>query len=186
MRQRRIGQQSLWLENGVAVVCEAGGCSYQFAFAEQATLFEDAKVDILIGGRTVIGHLTAIREAQDAIIITTQEDFGDGITTYLLRIDATALLQALHDRMENVEKGEVPAFRGGFAARVLNNDNLAESIGAKPILSRETILSDLNHRQREFVPVALSNEISWLCGPPGTGKTKALGALTRLLFEAGA
>lgn len=182
MRQRRIGQQSFLLENGVAVSRDAGGCSYQFAFAEQATLFEDAKVDILIGGRTVIGHLTAIREAQGTIVITIQEDFGDRIVSCVLRIDATALLQALHDRLEKIEKGEVPAFRGEFATRVLNNEGTADNVGTELPLPGETLLND---RQREFVRVALSKEISWLWGPPGTGKTRALGVLTRLLFDSG-
>ena len=182
MKQRRLGQQSFLLERGMAVAREISGNSYEFAFTEQATLFEGAKVEIVVGGRVVSGSLTAINEAKGSVVITLQDNFGERIDSCILRIDATALLQALHDRLEKIEKGEVSTFRANFAERVLTNQHAAKSTDSR---SRPPQASELNDRQRAFVEVALANDISWLWGPPGTGKTQTLAVLTRALFDAG-
>ncbi len=44
-------------------------------------------------------------------------------------------------------------------------------------------MGNLNQRQQTAVRLALSNEISYIWGPPGTGKTRTLGALIELLFR---
>jgi hypothetical protein len=180
MRRRRIGNQQFTLEDGERLNTDSGGFSYQFEFTEEANLFEGAKVDMIIGGRVVSGHLTALLRGR--IVITLQDDFGPVIQICLLRIDATALLQALHDRLEKIERKEVPSFRSEFAESALRNSGKSQS--AIPIV-RWPWKREPNDRQRDFVGLALANEVSWLWGPPGTGKTDTLSALTRLLYESG-
>ena len=125
MRRRRVGNQQFTLGDGERLKTESGGNSYQFEFTEEANLFEGAKVDLIIGGRTVGGHLTGLLLGR--IIVTLNDDFGPYIRTCVLRIDNTALLQALHDRLEKIERGEVSIFRAKFAADVLGNVGVTKS-----------------------------------------------------------
>lgn len=179
MKSRKIGHRQFSLEDGERLSIEAGGFSYQFEFTEDGNLFEGSRVELVIGGRSVAGNLTGL--LQSRIIITLAEDFGPRIGMCILRIDNTALIQALHDRLQKIETGEVTAFRSDFATKVLRNDGDAQPPASLPKWN----YGDLNFEQQQFVRVAFTNEITWLWGPPGTGKTKTLTALTRLLYNEG-
>jgi hypothetical protein len=178
MKRRHVGHQQFTLEDGVRVDTDAGGCSYQFEFGEEANLFEGAKVEIIIGGRPVSGQLTAI--LQGRIVVTLQEDFGDRIFQCVLRIDNTALLQSLHDRLQAIDHGEATDFRSEIAEAILTNagdDHPCTPLDGWPWPQPPT------SEQRRFVEVALANDLVWLWGPPGTGKTASLSALCRLLYQ---
>ncbi len=180
MRRRKVGRQQFTIEDGERVGSDSSGFSYQFDFVEEANLFEGANVEIIVGGRVVNGSITAIFQGQ--IVVTLQEDYGGLIKVCVLRIDNTALLQALHDRLETIEGGGVTAFRQDFAARLLGNEADTKPPAPTPEWPwpwKPTV------DQVEFIRTALTNEITWLWGPPGTGKTATLSVLTQLLHSAG-
>ncbi len=179
MKRRKIGNRQFILEDGQAVRTEGKGFSYQFEFAEDANLFEGAQIELVIGGRAMTGSLTAI--LQGRVIITLSEHFGPSIGQCILRIDNTALLQALHDRLQKIENGEVTSFRSDFACKVITNEGEVASLAPLP----ESKCDGLNEEKRRFIRLALANEIAWLWGPPGTGKTKTLTLFARLLYDEG-
>ena len=179
MKRRKIGHHQFILEDGELVSTEGSGFSYQFEFAEDANFFEGAQIELVIGGRSVSGSLTAI--LQGRIVITLSEDYGANIGACVLRIDNTALIQALHDRLQKIENGEVTTFRADFATKLITNEG--DERPPAPLPKQKC--SDLNEEKQRFIRVALANEISWLWGPPGTGKTRTLTVLARLLYDDG-
>lgn len=179
MKRRKIGHRQFILEDGELVSTEGSGFSYQFEFAEDANLFEGAQIELVIGGRAVSGSLTGI--LQGRIVVTLSENYGSHIGACVLRIDNTALIQALHDRLQKIENGEVTTFRADFATMLIKNEGDARP--PAPLPKRKC--DDLNEEKQRFIRVALANEISWLWGPPGTGKTRTLTVLTRLLYDDG-
>src|SRR5205807_10230855 len=99
----------------------------------------------------------------------------------ILRIDNTAMIEALRKRLEEISKGEVTNFKSEIATAVINNAGEEKPTAALPPAQFGT----LRPLQAEAAAKAVSNEIFYLWGPPGTGKTVTLSKVTDLLFSAG-
>lgn len=180
MRRQRQGTRQIALENGERVALDRGHIGYAFSFAEDADLFEDARVDIRIGARTIEGNIVSIAGGQ--IIIAVEEDLGEALIRCTLVIDNTALLEALKEKLEK-------STEGGRQLNVQLADDVVTNRGnAAPA---EAPLSDpvwpirFNEKQKDAVRLALANAVIYLWGPPGTGKTTTLSVLIQELFARG-
>lgn len=174
------GQRRYELERGVLSESPGGEYIYVFPFTDQAELFEEAQVELQLAGRRIEGSIVSISAGR--LVIAVKEDLGATIHQAALVIDATALLEALVEKLEQVKKGEVS----------LNRD-LADAVAGfkpeprapDPITGRITSQArgDLNVTQVRAHERALTDAVTWIWGPPGCGKTKTLGEIVRSAFE---
>ncbi len=181
MRRRGSGMRTLALEGGEAVVLDGRERGYRFPFDGDANLFEGAKVGLVVVGCHAEGRVVAI--SSRTLTVTVTEDFGPFIAACLLKVDNTAMLEALADRLEKISKGEQP-LNLALAEDVLTNagdERAPGSVAANLPNERES----LNGKQRDAVGRVLTNAVTYLWGPPGTGKTSALSVANQLLLEAG-
>lgn len=179
MRRKKTAFKHVVLESGVRVQLDGKENGYQFPYNEDAELFEGAAVVAVVGGTQSEGRIVAFLGNQ--IVILLQDDFGPRIATCIVRIDNTAMLEALRGRLEKIAKGEAATFNKKLAEAVIYNvgDELA------PAFVPEEIVHGLNAYQKEAIAKILANEVFYLWGPPGTGKTKTLSALSLALIEGG-
>jgi DNA polymerase III delta prime subunit len=176
MRKNNSATRQISLENGQRVKLDGKENGYQFPYEEDAELFEGAAVVANIGGRQSEGHIVAIVGRQ--ILISLSDDFGPQIQFCIVRVDNTAMLEALRTRLEKIISGEIAGFNTKLAEAVMCNEGEEALPGAIP----STIANNLNVQQRKAISLALSNEILYIWGPPGTGKTQTLSALCLTLF----
>jgi hypothetical protein len=176
IRRKRQGARQITLEDGVQVALDRGHFGYSFAFTEDADLFVDARVEMRIGVRRIDGQIVSI--SGDRITIAVEEDLGEIVAHCTLVIDSTALLEALKERLETAG-AEGRALNTKLADNVVSNSGKATV--AEPLLSNT--FETLNENQKIAIGVALANEVTYLWGPPGTGKTKTLSVLVKELFE---
>ncbi len=172
--------RTVTLEHGEAVPLDGRERGYRFPYDGDAELFEGAKVTIAIGNRTCDGRIVSV--STQWLVVSFDEDLGPTIRTCVLRIDNTAMIDAMADRLDKVRSGEAK-LNLTLADDVLDNrEAQAVSSGAKhsPKTDRQ-----LNTPQKEFVEHAIANAVTYLWGPPGTGKTRSLSSLNELLFDAG-
>jgi hypothetical protein len=119
--------------------------------------------------------------AGSRVTLSLRQDLGSEIDFCLLRIDNTAMIEALRKRLEEISKGEVTNFNSEMASAVIsNNGEEKPAVGLEPAQ-----LHNLRPLQAEAAAKALSNEVSYLWGPPGTGKTFTLSRISDLLFASG-
>jgi len=177
MRRHRQGTRHITLEDGARIPLDRGHIGYSFAFTEDADFFVDAHVEVRVGAQRIDGHIVSISSGR--IIIAVEQDIGETITHCILAIDNTALLDVLRERLEK-SGGEGRALNTKLADSVVSNSGQAVLVA--PLQSR-TNLKKGNESQNRAIGLALANEVTYLWGPPGTGKTYTLSILIKELFD---
>jgi hypothetical protein len=179
MRGKNSGMRMVTATNGCRISVDTGGYGYQFVFDGDEYLLEGAAIVADVAGRSCEGQIASV--AENRITISLREDLGSEIEFCVLRIDNTAMIEALRKRLEEISKGEVTNFNSDMASAVINNTG-----DERPASSLEPgKIGRLRPNQVDAASKALSNHIFYLWGPPGTGKTFTLSRVTDLLFDAG-
>lgn len=178
MKRKRIGSRKVELENGRAVPLDGRDKGYQFAYEDSADFFEGASVTASVGTTDTAGRVVAVM--QGSLIVSLEKDFGNEIRLCVLRVDNTAMLEALAKRLESIAQAEEVHFNHTLALAVVTGKN-HKNKQAPPVSGGYT--DELNDRQQAAVRLALGSDISYIWGPPGTGKTKTLTSLIRVLFQ---
>lgn len=93
MRRRGSGMRTVTLEHGEAVALDGRERGYRFPYDGDAELFEGAKVTIAIGNRNCDGRIVSV--SSQWLVVSFDEDLGPRIATCVLRIDNTAMIEAL-------------------------------------------------------------------------------------------
>lgn len=176
MKREGAGLRQILLRDGQSVHLDGQDFGYQFRYDDEADLFEGAAVTASVGGIQAEGKIAAVMG--DVLLITLSANFGSHIDTCLLKVDNTAMLEALRARLEKIVQGAANGFNQKMADAVVANTGDMVQPSAAPEASQ-----GLNKLQQQAVAGMLANEIYFLWGPPGTGKTETLSALALLLME---
>lgn len=169
------GQKRYELENGI----RAAGNEpvYEFSFTDEADLFEDAKVEVEVSGRRIDASIISISSGR--LWLATDEELGGIVRRVVLLVDATALLEALKQRIEDAYKGQI----------ILNRVIADAVVGLKqpppdpvPIPEVGTDNS-LDFAKSKALRRALTASVTYVWGPPGCGKTLLLSEIVRSVFE---
>lgn len=180
IRRTGTGQKRYELEKGRRRGEPVGDdILYHFPFTNEAELFEEAQVEIQVEGQRVDGTIVSIGDSH--LILALKKDIGDEVRFAVLLIDTTALLEALKEKIEAVKAGEITLNRT-LADAVVRPGQLPKPPDT-PIREGLPTDSDLNDKQRAVYGNALREAVTFVWGPPGTGKTKTLGEIVRSAFE---
>ena len=155
------------------------GMVYRFRCTAPEHLFEQAQVKVEAGPQRCSGTIAAL--AGGTVHLAVEDDLGAFVPEATLRVDATALLRKLAERMAALGKGEVEGFDLARATAICSPQPVRPGPPAAPPPST----GELNARQAQAVSVGLDRPLLWLWGPPGTGKTRTLGVLVRRLLDRG-
>jgi AAA domain/Topoisomerase DNA binding C4 zinc finger/PLD-like domain len=179
MRRKNNGMRMVTVTNGCRISVDTGGYGYQFVFDGDESLFEGAAIVAEMAGRSWEGQIASV--AENRITISLREDLGSEIEFCVLRIDNTAMIEALRKRLEEIGEGEATNFNSDIASAVINNTG-----DERPAATFEPDkIGSLRPKQVEAVSTAIANDVFYLWGPPGTGKTFTLSRVSDLLFAAG-
>ena len=105
IKKTGAGQRRYEVENGTRVDAPSGDTVYVFPFTDEADLFEDAMVEVAVPGRRVEGSVVSI--APGRLVLAVKEDLGPVLRKAIVLIDATALLEALKEKIDQIKSGQL-------------------------------------------------------------------------------
>lgn len=181
--------------NGRRIFAEAGRFFYSFDASPELALRDDTSVQVIINGmfyqgtvhsRASFPHAENIRPktpgAGQSLTLALQADLGVEIASARIEGLEHDLLQSLLLRLRALKTGSPTDGWNAELARQVIDLSLHDSRSSVLVEARK-LPEDLTPDQVTALSRCLSQSVTYLWGPPGTGKTVALAALALKLFQ---
>lgn len=176
---KKSGQTSTLLYGGHKIPSKGQENWYQFRIQYMPNLPADTPCKLKVGSNSY--YVTVIAVDNDSIILSSAEALPDTMAKAQLENGATVLMEQL---IKRIEKNSTITNLAG--KRMLESAGLpAEQTYHKindilPVFAPSDVLND---KQKNAIISAVTNDITYIWGPPGTGKTSVISRLIIELFN---
>lgn len=172
---KKQGDSQIIIRNGRLISPQGGVFLYEFTSDKLDLIDEDAQVEVRIGDDSATGKIAAVMDG--VVHIETEESLGATVSEAKLIISTYFLLEQLNEKL--------------LSLRDSDDNQIGEKLFglSEPRVSHDTQYhfptsrQKLNDYQESAVRLALGSEISFIWGPPGTGKTFTIARLVEALLD---
>ena len=165
---REEGSAQLKAKNGQLLNSVGDVYIYEFVLEFFQNIEPDTDVEVRVRGESATGRIIAINEKN--IQVELDKNLGAVIPEAKLIISSYYLLQLLYDKLKKVDNGEI--ILTDLAEKTFNLKPAVIKKSDYTIPPSQTELP--NTSQEEAIKLALGSEVSFIWGPPGTGKTQTI------------
>lgn len=174
----KSGHSSTLLRGGRRVESNGGDFWYRFQVDYLPSIPSDVPCNLIVGKNKY--NVTVVSFDESEIILASSVELPDAIVQAKLENGATVLMERLIKRIEDNAEKENPA-----GTRMLPQ-YCEDGVEGFDVIEPDLIVAPdehMNEGQNEAVRSALCNDITYIWGPPGTGKTTVIGRIIRKLYE---
>jgi hypothetical protein len=168
--ERAIAASAIDLHAGRRVGRLADAVQYLFSAALAVSVPSDTPGELIVEGRPPLGAVVVSVEGLD-VTVSVPRELGDLVPRAILQRDPVLPLRSLIARIEEVGSGPNPA-----------GDRL---LGDVPASGAPEVIEDalLDDTKNAALASSLGRDITFICGPPGTGKTQTIGSIGAHLYR---
>lgn len=179
--EKKGGEQRFELHAGQRVTGEQSPYAiYRFLLADNTLVPEDASGTIDIVGRQFKASVVARETSRIDVQIDGADALGAFVARAILRVEDLGLLRKLTEILEAIAAGAAPV--SALATSIFH----PKSIGTQKLsLPMMPALNRVKGEQRLVLEQACASEITFVWGPPGTGKTYVIAHLITALVARG-
>lgn len=170
---KTVGDSQIKIRNGELVDEQGDLYIYAFELDFLQSLDADAEIEVRVHDKSASGKVIALNENKLTIQLDT--NLGAHINDAILIISSYFLLERLVEFLEGLEDGSALADKA-FGIREPNNTE--DSTYVVP-----TAELPLNSTQEIALRFALGSDVSYIWGPPGTGKTQTIASIIQGLIS---
>jgi hypothetical protein len=185
---RKGGGQKTYVSDGRRLGTRDGLFIYSFTADTELRFPDDTPVDLEYHGRKHEGRILSI-DGFD-LILALIDDIGSDIPNAILHTEPWFLLQQLQERVYELRTSKDA--NKTLAARLLAPHTQAQTGQPQqtaqllqPLRRQLGAAFHCNLQQLRAVSQVLANDVTFIWGPPGTGKTSTLGMTVAALVAAG-
>jgi superfamily I DNA and/or RNA helicase len=174
-RKASSGERANEVREGIKTRKKGNAFVYEF---EELTGFppdEGVQVSFTVGEKTSNGRY--LGEINSKFVFEFEADLGERITQGAIISDPLFLLE----KQISILSADEP-FENAVA---LSSVGLAEYIKIDPLLPNKSFMDGLNLLQSDALEVVAKNSVTYIWGPPGTGKTTTMGSIVAALASLG-
>ncbi len=164
---RQEGNAQIRIKNGQLLNTVGDVYIYEFEMEFLQNIEPDTDVEVRVKNESANGRVVGIGERM--VQVELEGNLGSNIPEARLIISSYYLLELLHERLKKVEAGEIKLTdlcEKTFNLKPANISRLEDY--AIPYSSTSALP---NASQEKAIRLALGSDVSFIWGPPGTGKT---------------
>lgn len=173
---KKSGQSSTLLSNGRRIESHGSDIWYRFDVEYAPSLPADTPCKLIIGKEQF--DATVIRFGENSVTISVKAPLPDTIGKARLENGTTVLMERLIKCIEENAEKENPA-----GNRMLPADGSVYPAQKRFEYSDLALDKGNTENQNNAIRSALSNDITYIWGPPGTGKTTVIGQIIGELYK---
>ena len=180
--RKKGNSQQLTVRGGERLQTEGTNTLYRFPLSEDiegTQLKDDSPIRLACGKDDIPGIIVSTNEG--ILIVALEADLGDSISSARIIIDNSFLLERLKERLGEVQSGEA-AFNATLAEKAIGEGHIAS---ADAELDEALLLEGMNEEKQRIIRRSLGSEVTYVWGPPGTGKTTTLARVVEGFYRKG-
>jgi superfamily I DNA and/or RNA helicase len=174
-RKASSGERANEVKDGIQTRKKGNSFLYEFEEMTGYPPDEGVQVSFTVGEKTSKGKY--LGEINSKFVFEFDDDLGANITQGAIVSDPLFLLEKQISILNS---------DGPFESQVaLSSIGLAEYVTVETLNPNKSFMNGLNQLQSDALEVVANNSVTYIWGPPGTGKTTTMGSIVAALASLG-
>jgi superfamily I DNA and/or RNA helicase len=174
-RKASSGERANEVKDGIQTRKRGNSFIYEFEELTGYPPDEGVQVSFTVGEKTSKGRY--LGEVNSKFVFEIEHDLGANVTQGAIVSDPLFLLE---------KQISILSADGPFESQVaLSSIGLAEYLKVESLSPNKNFMDGLNQLQSDALQVVANNSVTYIWGPPGTGKTTTMGSIVAALASLG-